>query len=126
MERRNNVAEEKKKSRSDKFYGKPPKAERSEDGKLEVKKPEKGTESDKNHTSLTSPQAGTEGVPVEVRHGMERHAMMGRHEMEHGMADKMGHKDKKEMHERHESEMKSMHTRHEKEISGKEAASGEK
>lgn len=104
---------EKKKSKQDKFYGNPPKAERGDEGKMEVKK------SEKTKGSPTSDDAGTEGVPVEVRHGSERRDMHSRHTMEHAIADHAGKKDKKEMHKRHEGEMKSMHDRHEKELGAK-------
>jgi len=104
---------DKKKSKQDKFYGNPPKAERGEDGNMEVKK------SEKTKAPLTSDDAGTEGVPVEMRHGVERGSMNHAHENEHVMHDAMGKKDKKEMHQRHLKERSDMFKRHEKELAGK-------
>ena len=60
------------------------------------------------------------GMPKHVRHAMERHAMHGRHEVEHSMHDMHGEKHKEAMHERHEKEFKDMHTRHEKEAGAEE------
>ena len=94
------------------LYGKSPKMERDEDGKMGVKTPDAGE----------NEEAGTEGAMhsgadhMTIAHAMERHAMHGRHEHEHMMADAKGDKDKKAMHAKHETEMHDMHARHEKEL----------
>lgn len=138
------MAEEPKKSRSQKMYGKGPRIEAesgegdvnrstSEQGaKKEVEKtagkPE--TKGDMKHggNAKGDVMAGTDGIMTHHQHSAERTEMHHRHRMEHEehhhrherehMMRTMGHhsEDHEEMHERHHGEMKRLHSKHEKEM----------
>lgn len=110
---------EKKIPKHEKMYANSPTLETDKDGKKYIKK-NMPTEAEKKTSEQSAGIDGIQkhesGMPMEVRHSMERGAMHTRHETEHMM-----HKgDKKEMHGRHEKEMKDMHGRHEKEATGGE------
>ena len=104
---------EKKAPRHERMYKAKPHLERGEDGHIGVKE----KEADKVQSGTDDMKMEEHhGMPMHVKHSMERHHMNARHETEHTMHDHHGAGSKKEMHERHEKERKDMHTRHEKEM----------
>ena len=99
---------------SERMYGNSPKLERDESGEVKVKKSkEKAPEGGEAN-------GGAEGIPVLVKHSMERAELHHKHEKEHHMHD-LGkeHSDKKALHEKHEREFEELHERHEKELGAK-------
>lgn len=103
------------KSKAERMYKDSPKLERKEDGKMGVSKKKEAV--DKEAADIAKVPVHEEGMPVHIRHAMERSATHHRHETEHSMHPM--HKDKKEMHARHEHEVKIMHKKHEDEMSSK-------
>lgn len=99
-----------------KLYDESPSIKHDAEGKTKVEKAKKP----ENTESATGVK--DEHFPVHVKHGMERHSMNAKHEMEHGIHDAAKAGDKAEMHGRHESERKAMHARHEKEAGATEGS----
>lgn len=99
-------------SKSERMYGDSPRMERSESGKMEVKKPDaKEAEASMGDGEPMHAQVA-ERMSMAHRHSAEHMGMRMRHEMEH-----QGNKgDKKPMHRMHEAEMGDMHKRHETEM----------
>lgn len=128
------MAEEKKKSKAERLYSKPPriKGAESDEGEGGAPKPAKTTP--KKETPGAEPEAttmdGDEGVPVEQehhthererqelhhRHMREHTEMHGRHERDHLMRATGKHSEShEEMSKRHHEEMRGLHTQHERE-----------
>lgn len=96
-------------ARGEKMYRNSPKMERDvESGKMKVTKPE---------SAAPELNDADQGIPVHVRHAMERQDVAMRHEREHAMVDYGKSGDKGEMLSRHQQEMKEIHKRHMKEMS---------
>ena len=96
------MAEEKKKTKSDKLYSDSPTVKRDkETGEAKIQKP---SEADKKDAGLSGdPLEGAgHGMPIE-QHEAERASMHKRHEEELSS-----------MHDRHRKDLKEMHKRHEK------------
>lgn len=119
-------------SRSARLYAASPTLERGEDGNMGVKKPsvEPRHETARGDTPQGEQMAtGTEGLPVHMRHHLERgelhrrhlhehHQMHHRHQTEHAHHVHGGgtHSTLAAMHERHENERAELHTRHHAEL----------
>jgi len=126
--------------RAARMYKHSPSLKRSEEGEMEITR-----KSDEKPVGEGASKKEEEaGLPTEIRHVSERHAMHrkhvhekmemhGRHEQEHMMQkdfDKKGMNERHQgehvsMNENHEAEMKSMHERHEKEPHGEKEGSME-
>lgn len=99
---------------ADKMFGNSPKMERDESGSMKIKKPEKKDMSGEKE----DPGTGQE-MPVTARHSMERMEMHHKHMRDQHTHDMGEHGDKKEMHDRHMTEVGAMYKRHEKEMGKK-------